>query len=558
VSWMLRYRCRIFLRSSLSAAPIACMALALLAAPLIRMVDERTRWTLMDFGLEGSRVVVGALAASLLTFIVFAFSIILLAVQIAGGQLTPRIIARVFESRLTKLTLSAFVFSYTYTLAALGRIEDRVPQLPVLVAGLSSLISVALFLYLIQKVSQGLRPIMILTRVGNDTRTVISEVYPGLFSMSTGGHPGQDFKTLQAKRTLSHSGHPGVVIAFDTGGLVEIARRSGVTIELVPQVGDFLAFGEDIFHLYGSGTGTVSDGSLRRCIAFGPERSLDKDPAFGLRILVDIAIKALSPAINDPTTAVLAIDQIQHLLRLLSERQLDTGVVRDSSGTVRLVYRTPGWEDFLTLTVTEIRLCGANSPQVTRRLQAMFEQLVQVVPPERAGMLRKELALLKRTIERGFVDPEDRVIAGTSDRQGLGRQESEDRGQKTGVRRQESGVRRQKAEDRRQKTGVGMRTPATRFEDLVVWQKAHQFVLGIYRLSRTFPRSEIYGLSSQFRRVAVSIAANIAEGFKKRSKADKVRFYNISQGSIEESRYFFVLTKDLEYGNVCELSQLLE
>jgi len=103
-----------------------------------------------------------------------------------------------------------------------------------------------------------------------------------------------------------------------------------------------------------------------------------------------------------------------------------------------------------------------------------------------------------------------------------------------------------------------MRTPATRFEDLVVWQKAHQFVLGIYRLSRTFPRSEIYGLSSQFRRVAVSIAANIAEGFKKRSKADKVRFYNISQGSIEESRYFFVLTKDLEYGNVCELSQLLE
>jgi four helix bundle protein len=103
-----------------------------------------------------------------------------------------------------------------------------------------------------------------------------------------------------------------------------------------------------------------------------------------------------------------------------------------------------------------------------------------------------------------------------------------------------------------------MRTVSTRFEDLVVWQKAHRFVLATYRLSRAFPRSETYGLTSQFRRAAVSIAANIAEGFKKRSKADKVRFYNIAQGSIEESRYYLILIKDLEYGDVSELSQLLE
>ena len=103
-----------------------------------------------------------------------------------------------------------------------------------------------------------------------------------------------------------------------------------------------------------------------------------------------------------------------------------------------------------------------------------------------------------------------------------------------------------------------MRPPATRFEDLVVCQKAHQFVLAAYRLSRTFPRSETYGLSSQFRRAAVSIAANIAEGFKKRGRADKLRFFNIAQGSIEESRYYLILVKDLEYGDVSELSQLLE
>ena len=103
-----------------------------------------------------------------------------------------------------------------------------------------------------------------------------------------------------------------------------------------------------------------------------------------------------------------------------------------------------------------------------------------------------------------------------------------------------------------------MRMPAKRFEDLVVWQKAHQFVLATYRLSRTFPRSETYGLSSQFRRAAVSIAANIAEGFKKRGKADKIRFYKIAQGSLEESRYYLILAKDLEYGDVSELRQMIE
>ena len=103
-----------------------------------------------------------------------------------------------------------------------------------------------------------------------------------------------------------------------------------------------------------------------------------------------------------------------------------------------------------------------------------------------------------------------------------------------------------------------MRAPAKTFEDLVVWQKAHQFVLAVYRLSRTFPRSETYGLSSQFRRAAVSIAANIAEGFRKRGKADKLRFLNIAQGSLEESRYYLILARDLEYGDVSELRTLLE
>lgn len=103
-----------------------------------------------------------------------------------------------------------------------------------------------------------------------------------------------------------------------------------------------------------------------------------------------------------------------------------------------------------------------------------------------------------------------------------------------------------------------MRSRAETFKDLVVWQKAHQFVLLVYRLTRNFPKFEIYGLSSQFRRSSISVAANIAEGFKKRGKADILRYFNIAQGSIEESRYYLILVKDLNYGDTSDLMALLE
>ena len=107
------------------------------------------------------------------------------------------------------------------------------------------------------------------------------------------------------------------------------------------------------------------------------------------------------------------------------------------------------------------------------------------------------------------------------------------------------------------KGGFHIREPAKTFQDLVVWQKAHLFVLAVYHLTATFPKHEVFGLSSQFRRAAVSIAANIAEGFRKSSKADKVRFYNIAQGSVEECRYYLILTNDLEYYETRETSYLL-
>jgi four helix bundle protein len=109
------------------------------------------------------------------------------------------------------------------------------------------------------------------------------------------------------------------------------------------------------------------------------------------------------------------------------------------------------------------------------------------------------------------------------------------------------------------------RIPAQSFKDLLVWQKAHQFVLEVYRITEKFPKTEVYGLTSQFRRAAISVAANIAEGFKKKGNKDKARFYNISQGSIEECQYYLILTKDLGYSDtdhlipkLTEVSKMIE
>ena len=117
--------------------------------------------------------------------------------------------------------------------------------------------------------------------------------------------------------------------------------------------------------------------TLRSAVAFGSERTLEQDPTFAFRIVIDIALKALSPAINDPTTAVLAIDQLHRLLRLVGKRHLRTDEISDASGQLRVICPTPNWEDFVHLTFSEIRQCGSNNLQIVRRLRAMIENLTK-------------------------------------------------------------------------------------------------------------------------------------------------------------------------------------
>ena len=218
---------------------------------------------------------------------------------------------------------------------------------------------------------------------------------------------------------MAHAGHSAVVLAVDLQALVRLARRTRGIIEFVPHVGDFVATGEPLFVLYGGAT-AIDDRALRDAVALGPERTMEQDPLFSFRILVDIALKALSPAINDPTTGVLAIDQIHRLLRAVGQRRLHGDVLTDGLGHQRVIYRTPNWDDFVHLSCTEIRHCGAGNMQVARRLRALLNNLIASLPRHRHQALEDERGRLDKVIETLYPLPADLALARIGDTQGLG------------------------------------------------------------------------------------------------------------------------------------------
>lgn len=414
MTWLQRYRIREYLKECVWLLPV----LAIIAAPIV----SRILWAIdTRFDLHASirpdnaRQILSAASGSMLTFFVFVASALLIVVQLASTNLTPRIIGLMFRSRLMQVSLAAFVFNFTFTLTVLVRIEDRVPQLTTRVAAYSSLLSIALFLYLLGYTGRLLRPSGILQVVAREGRRVIDHVYPRSID-----NPVEDAGSanLPPATLVVRNAKEGVVLAIDVAGLVEMARARNVVIEIVPQVGDFVARNEPLFNIFG--VGEISVDTLQHSIAMGQERNFEQDATFAFRVAVDIASKALSPAINDPTTAVLGIDQIHELLRRVGRRHLADDRIHDAAGNLRLIHRTPEWDDFVVLAVTEIRQFGATSVQIPRRLRAMLENLIETLPEERAPALRRELEFLSKTVARSFSQPEDQAIASISDRQGIG------------------------------------------------------------------------------------------------------------------------------------------
>ena len=425
--WNRKYLILSYIRSSLWLVPFFAV-LAYMATNRITFffgrwllqkgwIDETNAF--LGLSMSGARVMLETIVTLNLSFVVFTFGSLLVAIQVAGGQYTPRIIATtLLRNNAIRCTVGYFVFTMLFTLRVLSRMGDAtVHQFNTFMAATFGLISIVVFLFLIDYAARLLRPVSIVYRVGESGLAVIQGVYPEL---TRPAYPvessGPDASPVRA---VAHAGNSGIVLAVDLAGLAAKARQSDGVIEFVPQVGDFVAKEEPLFRLYG-GAGGIDDRELQASVAHGSERTLEQDPTFAFRILVDIAIKALSPAINDPTTAVLAIDQIHRLLRLVGQRHLSREEIRDEAGKLRLIFRTPNWEDFVHLACTEIRHFGVGSVQIMRRMRSLLENLMHTLPPYRHPELSKQLEYLDRAIEGHYTLAEDRALARIADPQGLG------------------------------------------------------------------------------------------------------------------------------------------
>ncbi len=418
MSWNQWYRISSYIKSALWVAPFVAMLLEQVTLRLAFLIDKQTGWSLLELTQPEAQAILQAIITMTLSFIVFTFGSLLVAVQIAGGQLTPRIIATtLLRDNAVKYSVGLFVFTLLFAIGVVGRTDTTVYQFVVFVAAILGFSCIATFLYLIDYAARLLRPASIVGRVGQSGLAVIESVFPHPVTHSPAPEPAWPLGTPD--RIILHQHPSGIVLAVNLHALRAEATRRSCIIEFVPQVGDFVAADEPLFRLYG-GAGGAEEDRLRAAVAFGSERTMEQDPLFAFRILVDIALKALSKAINDPTTAVLAIDQLQRLLRRVGSRNLQNEFITDAAGHLRIVFRTPNWEDFVQLACTEIRHNGAESIQVVRRLRAMLENLIQALPDHRHPVLRRELNLLELAIKRAYVFSEDLALACIPDSQGMG------------------------------------------------------------------------------------------------------------------------------------------
>ena len=363
----------------------------------------------------------GAVASGMIALTGIVFSLTFVMVQFSATAYSPRLVLWVARDPVVGHAIGVFTGTFLYALIILGWVDRNISGKVPLISGwmvfVLLLASMAMFICLIERIGL-LKVSRMLIFTGDHGRRAIHELYTPENSVSV-SNKQDDYRAMSVTQTLRYVGRPQVVQAVQVDRLVKLATESGGVIEVTAAVGNSIVEMGPLLQVYGARE-KLDEQALREAIEIGDERTFEQDPKYAIRLLVDIAIKALSPAINDPTTAVQVLDQIEDLLVRLGHRHLEIGHYRDEQGGLRLVVPFPTWEDFLRLALDEIRFCGANSVQVMRRMMALIKGLLGALPVERHDALRKWERRVQATIARTFPDDEDKQRAAVADRQGLG------------------------------------------------------------------------------------------------------------------------------------------
>jgi uncharacterized membrane protein len=363
-----------------------------------------------------------ALASGMLVFTGFVTSVSLMVVQFGTSEFSPRFVAWLNRDQTLRYALSTFTATFLFALTSTALVgagsATFVPTRTMIAALLLTLLSVFMFLMLIERTSSGLRVANVVQLVDREAHDVFDSVYTSDRSEAATGE--EVITSLHGAVPLQEirQGEVGaVLVSLDRQSLRRLAEKYDAVIEMVAAVGDHVPADGVLLTVFGDVE--IPERRLRSAIFTGDERTLLDDPAFAIRMLVDVAIKALSPAVNDPTTAVQVIDRIEDLLRYASSKHLRAGVATDSGGTIRVIFRTPTWDDLVELALVEIRTFGAGQHQVTRRLFALFDSLLHDLPAKRHPQILKQRDLLITAID-AVMPPSQRAEAFVPDRQGIG------------------------------------------------------------------------------------------------------------------------------------------
>ncbi len=382
-------------------------------------------WLVSPLEKSSISTILATIASGMITLTGIVFSLVFVIVQFGSSTYSPRITRLFAHVRSLRHSLGIFTGTFIYCLMALRTLGlDRgevVSAFTVWLAFAWLLASVVVLANLV-RVFTTLTIGNVLFALSTAGRFSIARLYAPLNPDKASAHAvGEEAREaeLPISQTVVYDGTPGYIIRYDRRRLMDLAKGAGGIIHLPYAVGDALRDGEVIAHVHG-GKLQIPESRLYAAIVLGRERAFRDDPRYSLRLLVDMAIRALSPAINDPTTAVQALDHIELLLRRLGNSDLDIGKVRDREGRIRVVYAAPDWEDLLRLGLTEIMQYGVTSLQVQRRLAALLRFLSRSVPQDRVAVVDQFAKERQALVEGALADATLRLWANTPDHSGLG------------------------------------------------------------------------------------------------------------------------------------------
>lgn len=410
------------LRSSLWLAPGIALVASIAAGVLSVWLDATRDFPLLRSIItrdpESARAVLSVVSTGMLSFTALVFTITMVVLQLAAAQYSPRITRTFLRDTQTKVTLSIFIATFSFSAVVLRSVtSDGRAFVPALAVGITYVLvfaSLLAFIGYLHHMARSVSISHILRRISDQAEEVLAHL-PEEDEVS---HEEADWEWRPVTERLSWSGRAGVVTHVSERRLAEEGRRMGVVLRLLFAVGDFVPKGAPLVEVRGHSEGDTS-GSCD-FITVGTDRTPQQDLAMPVRHLVDVALRALSPGVNDPTTAVQAIDQIHDILRRLVQRRLPSPYVRDEDGVVRVVIPRMTWEGYVRLAFTEIRRASSSQIQVCRRLFGMIEDLLALAPEERQAPLLREQDILRSSVRDCFPLPNDRETANLADTQGLG------------------------------------------------------------------------------------------------------------------------------------------